>query len=63
MNSALLIGHNPGFEQLAAALTREDDKHLRDRVVEKFPTAAMAAIDLPIQHWGRSNPGSAGSST
>ena len=39
----MLVGHNPGFERLAARLT--------DNKVEDFPTAALVEIELPIEHW------------
>jgi phosphohistidine phosphatase len=42
--SALMVGHNPGFEELFATLTG-DDRHL--------PTAALACIELSIQTWSR----------
>ena len=38
VESVLLIGHNPGMQDLAAALTGFDGK---------FPTAALATIALP----------------
>ena len=38
----LLVGHNPGLEQLVGELTGE---------VERLPTAALAQLDLPIEHW------------
>ena len=43
VGSLMLVGHNPGFERLAARLT--------DNKVEDFPTAALAEIELPIEHW------------
>ncbi|NUR14462.1 MAG: histidine phosphatase family protein [Bradyrhizobium sp.] len=51
MQSALIVGHNPGLEQVVAALTRNDAAGLRDRVEGKFPTAALAVIDLPVEQW------------
>jgi phosphohistidine phosphatase len=39
----LLVGHNPGFERLAARLSANE--------VDEFPTAALAEIELPIEHW------------
>ena len=47
--SLMLVGHNPGMEQLALLLTGEGE--LRDRLAEKFPTAALAEIALPAKHW------------
>ena len=51
IRSLLMIGHNPGFEELAQLLTDSRSKEPRRRLTEKFPTAALAVIDLPIEHW------------
>lgn len=59
-DSALLIGHNPGLEDLILMLVpdRAGDA-LRDSVEEKFPTAALAVITFDTDDWGtiRSNTG------
>ncbi len=47
----LLIGHNPGLERLAARLAREGPEAALQRMAAKFPTAALAAIDLPVERW------------
>lgn len=38
----MVVGHNPGMEQLVAELTGEE---------ERFPTAALAQVALPLDHW------------
>lgn len=38
----LIVGHNPGLEELLEALTGEQ---------EALPTAAIARVDLSIQSW------------
>ena len=43
---AMLIGHNPGLESLAALLTGEGDQALRRRLAEKFPTGALATLEF-----------------
>ena len=40
----MFVGHNPGFEELLAALTGE---------VARLPTCAVAAIDLQINDWAK----------
>lgn len=50
-HAPLIVGHNPGLEQLIANLTSDDDGHLRERALEKFPTAALATIELPAKSW------------
>lgn len=49
--SAMLVGHNPGLERLAAILAAAGDEMLRRRMAEKFPTAALAVICADIDHW------------
>ena len=51
VGSVLIVGHNPGLEQLVASLTRDDGNNFRRRVMVKFPTAALAVIDLDVEHW------------
>ena len=50
-SSVLLVGHNTSAERLVAKLSADDETGLRRRVEEKFPTAALAAIELPIKSW------------
>lgn len=54
----LLVGHNPGLERLAMLLTREDRSALRSAVAEKYPTATVVEIQLPVEHWRDVEPGS-----
>ncbi|HKT84935.1 MAG TPA: histidine phosphatase family protein [Novosphingobium sp.] len=50
--SILLIGHNPGLEDLIFDLVPDDGSSpLRDIVEEKFPTAAYAVLELDIENW------------
>lgn len=47
----MLIGHNPGLQELLLRLTVDDADGLRVEVAEKFPTAAIAVVELPIHEW------------
>lgn len=50
--SILMIGHNPGFEDLIFDLVPDDGSSpLRDIVEEKFPTAAYAVLELDCDNW------------
>jgi phosphohistidine phosphatase len=49
VGSVMLIGHNPGLEDLALALASDGSGHAR--MSEKYPTAALATIDLPAKRW------------
>ena len=47
IRSVLLIGHNPGLQDLAVDLVGSGDVGLRERLLTKFPTGALATIDVP----------------
>ena len=47
----LLVGHNPGLERLLATLARDDARGLRDRIEGKYPTGALAIVELPVERW------------
>jgi len=49
--TVMVIGHNPGLHRLALQLGERGDPVLRDRLWEKYPTGALAAIKLPIDRW------------
>ncbi len=50
--SLLLIGHNPGMEDLILDLVPETAGcPIRAEVYEKYPTAALAEIEIDISHW------------
>jgi phosphohistidine phosphatase len=47
----LLVGHNPGLEDLANLLVTDGDADARLAMAAKFPTCALAVIELPIETW------------
>jgi phosphohistidine phosphatase len=47
--SLLIVGHNPGLENLVLLLAR--DGALRSEVLIKYPTATLAEISLPVDQW------------
>jgi phosphohistidine phosphatase len=50
--NVLMIGHNPGLEDLILELVPESkDDALRALVYEKYPTAAVAEITLAVDNW------------
>jgi phosphohistidine phosphatase len=49
----LLVGHNPGLEELALRLSRRDGEALRGEVEIKYPTGTLAEIELPAEHWAK----------
>ena len=57
ISSVLLIGHNPGLEELGLQLTRPSPE--RDNLQAKFPTAALATLELTSSRWDELGPGCA----
>jgi phosphohistidine phosphatase len=57
VHALLVIGHNPGMEELADTLVVTGDPVSRDQMDEKFPTAALAVIDFPTDDWRELAPG------
>jgi phosphohistidine phosphatase len=49
----LIVGHNPGLEELALRLTRSDGDRLRGEVEVKYPTGTVAEIELPAERWSQ----------
>lgn len=47
----LVVGHNPCMHNAANLLIGEGPAKARKRLAEKFPTAALAVIELPIAAW------------
>jgi phosphohistidine phosphatase len=42
IGTAMMVGHNPGFEELLVALTGES---------QRMPTAALTCIELHVEKW------------
>jgi phosphohistidine phosphatase len=51
IHSLLVIGHNPGLQDLAGLLIASGDVEARERLREKFPTAALLVIDFAFDDW------------
>jgi phosphohistidine phosphatase len=57
VSSVMLIGHNPGLQQLAVALaSRGGDL---PRLEERFPTGALATLVARGERWSALKPGDA----
>ena len=56
----LVIGHNPGLQELAAMLVASGDIDARERLGEDFPTSALAAISFAAEDWSGVHPLAAG---
>ncbi|MDD3446933.1 MAG: histidine phosphatase family protein [Zavarzinia sp.] len=51
-SSVLLIGHNPGLEDLAATLVAPSGNAFEAKMAAKFPTAGLAVIRSGAGRWG-----------
>ena len=57
LSSAMLIGHNPGLQDLALVLASRGA--YLPRLEEKFPTGALATLVVPSPSWSALGPGEA----
>ncbi len=51
VRTLLIVGHNPGLEELASELTGFADPETLARMRRKFPTCALAVIDFDGEDW------------
>lgn len=49
--STLVVAHNPGLEDLAAHLTGADASPERAMMLQKYPTSAIAVLELLDARW------------
>jgi phosphohistidine phosphatase len=57
--SVLVVGHNPGLHDLAVGLAGDGDESALAQLRTKFPTGAMATLDLGASSWAQLAPGQA----
>jgi phosphohistidine phosphatase len=55
-SKVMMIGHNPGFHDLALSLARDGDPELMAALSHKFPTAALAVITFEKSTWAKVAP-------
>lgn len=51
VEQVIIVGHNPGMENLARLLIKGDGGKAGARMRQKFPTAAIAVLDIPVDDW------------
>jgi phosphohistidine phosphatase len=52
----MIVGHNPGLQELAAALAPAGSRE-RQSFKEKLPTGAVASFDFDLDRWSNLQPG------
>ena len=50
-DGVMVIGHNPDLHQLVTGLAQSGSVEWLQSAEDKFPTAALAVLELPIEHW------------
>jgi phosphohistidine phosphatase len=50
-SGVLMVGHNPGLEDLAMLLVPAGSGDLRDRLEDKYPTATLAQVTIDVAGW------------
>ena len=57
--SVMIVGHNPGLHDLALELTGDGDETAISQLHTKFPTGALATLDVGPTGWNELVPGQA----
>jgi len=57
--SILLVGHNPGLEQLVLRLVPHGADGARGEVAIKYPTASLVELRFPVERWDQVADGAA----
>jgi phosphohistidine phosphatase len=52
-HALLVVGHNPGLQDLARLLIASGDVEARERLNEKLPTSGLAVIDFAFDDWAK----------
>ena len=52
----LMVGHNPGFEDLAKLLAGSGNGDSQARLMQGYPPAGLAVIDFSVEDWPEAAP-------
>ncbi|WP_105384531.1 SixA phosphatase family protein [Neorhizobium alkalisoli] len=56
--TVLIVGHNPGLQDLALTLAGSGNAEAMQAIADKYPTGALAVIDFALPSWQAVSPGS-----
>ena len=59
VETLLVVGHNPGFAELAIALAGTGEAEALQGLRQKYPTAALAVLEFPVENWAQASFGGA----
>lgn len=57
VHALLLLGHNPGLQELASELIGAGSPSDLARLARKYPTAGLVVIDFDVEQWRDVSPG------
>jgi phosphohistidine phosphatase len=52
----MLVGHNPGFHELAVTLLASGNVEMREQLHEGLPTSGLVVIDFAFSDWSQLHP-------
>jgi len=55
-HTLMVVGHNPGLQEVALMLIASGDIDARERLHEKLPTSGLVIIDFAFDDWARLHP-------
>ena len=56
VRTLLMVGHNPGFEELGDLLAGGGDPAALSRLRSKVPTASLIVVDTGAERWSKVAP-------
>jgi phosphohistidine phosphatase len=56
VGTLLVVGHNPGLQELLRLLLGNDERYAHGALITKYPTAGLAVVDLPVRAWHELSP-------
>lgn len=55
-HTLMVVGHNPGLQELALMLIASGDVDAREALREKLPTSGLVIVDFAFDDWGKLHP-------
>jgi phosphohistidine phosphatase len=55
-HTLMVVGHNPGLQELALMLIASGDIDARERLHEKLPTSGLVIVDFAFDDWTKLHP-------
>lgn len=55
-HTLMVVGHNPGLQELALMLIASGDIDARERLHEKLPTSGLVIVDFAFDDWSKLHP-------